>query len=339
MIKIGILGAGFMGRGHYDRYQKIPGVQVTAWADVEAERRKGVLLAQGNIDLGLKKLDLSGVTSYAGAAQLIAKSDVDVVDVCLPTYLHSRYAVAALQSGKHVFCEKPMALSLSQADAMIEAAAANRRTLMIGQCIRFWPEYLYLKKLIESQELGKPLSLRFSRMGTAPLWSWQGWMLDAKKSGGAILDLHIHDVDFVHYMLGKPRAIYAQGGNAGSTTGEDFVEAVYDYPDIPRVTIEAGWMRGGLGFQAGYDAWFEGGFLRYRGWETPALSLYLNDGKEPTHPQAEPGDAYSNELLYFVECLNKGLAPTRCLPESARDSLALIFAEQKSLRKKALVRL
>jgi predicted dehydrogenase len=136
MIRIGILGAGFMGRGHYDRYQKIPGVQVTAWADVEADRRKGVLLAQGNIDLGLKKLDLSGVTTYAGAAQLIAKAKVDVVDVCLPTYLHSRYAVAALQAGKHVFCEKPMALSLAQADAMVAAANQSGRTLMIGHCIR-----------------------------------------------------------------------------------------------------------------------------------------------------------------------------------------------------------
>lgn len=337
MIKIGILGMGFMGRGHFGRYATIPGAKVTAVADVEPERRRGELQVQGNIDLGLGKLDMSGVQAFAAAEELIAQADVDVVDVCLPTYLHSRYSVAALQAGKHVFCEKPMALSLAEADAMLEAAEQTGRLLMIGHCIRFWPEFLYLKELVDNQTLGKLLSLRMSRLGTGPLWSWDGWMLDAARSGGAVLDLHIHDVDFVHYMLGKPAVIDAQGGEAGGATGLNFVMAAYRYRHVPRVTIEGGWMRAGLGFQASYDAWFEGGFLQYKGWETPTLTLYRNDAQEATHPEVAPGDAYTNELRYFLDCVATGTPPERCLPRSARDSLALVFKEQESVRRLAPV--
>jgi len=339
MIKVGILGMGFIGRGHFSRIASIPDAKVTAVADVEPERRQGLLQIEGNIDLGLEKLDTTGVIPYDSAERLIVAAPVDVVDVCLPTYLHRRYTVAALDAGKHVFCEKPMALTLADADAMLEAAAKSGRLLMIGHCIRFWPEYMYLKKTMDSRELGALLSLRLSRMGTAPAWSWQGWMLDAKRSGGAILDLHVHDVDFMHHLLGNPRAVFAQGGHAGATSGYDFAEAAYQYDHVPRVTVEGGWMLGPLGFQASYDAWFEGGFLCYRGWESPTLTLYRNGEKSGTHPQFEPGDAYTNELRYFLDCVAKRKSPERCLPQSARDSLALIFKEQESIKRKARVKI
>ena len=113
--------------------------------------------------------------------------------------------------------------------------------------------------------------------------------------------------------------------------------AAYRYRYVPRVTVEGGWMRAGLAFQASYDAWFEGGFLQYRGWETPTLTLYLNDAPEPTHPEVAPGDAYTNELRYFLDCVATGTPPDRCLPRSARDSLALVLKEQESVRRLAPV--
>ncbi|NLS76542.1 MAG: Gfo/Idh/MocA family oxidoreductase [Chloroflexi bacterium] len=339
MIRVGLLGLGFMGRGHFDRYQQLADVQVTAIADAEPERRQGRLLANGNIDLGLKELDLAGIAVYADAQELVERADVDVVDVCLPTHLHSRLAVAALQAGKHVLCEKPMAPSLREADAMIAAAQASGRTLMIAQCIRFWPEYTYLTRTLREGTLGKLLSLRLTRSGTAPRWSWQGWMLDADRSGGALLDLHIHDVDYVHSLLGKPQAILAQGGNSGATTGYDIVSAAYQYDAVPRVSVEGAWMRAGWGFRAGYEALFEEGLLTYAGWQAPTLTLY-RPGAEPATPEDfESGDAYVNEIRYFADCVASGQAPTRCPPQEARDSLALALKEKESIEKRALVRL
>ena len=153
-----------------------------------------------------------------------------MVDVCLPTYLHAEHVIAAARAGKHVLCEKPMALSLEQADAMIEATEQAGVAFMVGHTLRFWPEYVAIKDLVSRGELGKPVAVAATRLGTAPTWSWDRWLLDPERGGGAVPDLHIHDIDYIAWLLGKPRSVMARGVRSANGCW-DHVFTTLDYED------------------------------------------------------------------------------------------------------------
>ncbi|HOU13616.1 MAG TPA: Gfo/Idh/MocA family oxidoreductase [Anaerolineae bacterium] len=330
MLKIGILGMGGMGWHHARRYPHVPNAQITAIADVVPERLEAKEAVAINLEDGAKALDLSQAARYPSAAQLIAEADVDVVDICLPTYLHAEYAIAALEAGIHVLCEKPMALSVADCDRMIAAARAADRRLMIAQCLRFWPEYLYLQKMIIEQPLGALLSLNMSRIGGRPRWSPDNWFLDPQRSGGALLDLHIHDVDYVNAVFGAPDRLYATGRAMAEPNSYDVIHACFGYDGGPQIHMHAGWSTAQVPFQAGFDAWFERGFARYADWK---LTVFDNLDEVAGHPaDIEPGDGYLNEIAYFLDCVETGAQPTRCLPESTRDSIALIDKEIESIK-------
>ncbi len=329
MLKVGILGMGGMGWHHARRYPHVPDAQIVAIADVIPERLEAKDAVAINLAGGEATLDLSRAARYPEAAQLIAEADVDVVDICLPTYLHAQYAIAALEAGLHVLCEKPMALSVADCDRMIAAARAADRRLMIAQCLRFWPEYLYLQKLITEQPLGALLSLNMFRIGGRPRWSPDNWFLDPKRSGGALLDLHIHDVDYVNAVFGMPDSLYATGRTTEEPESYDIIHACFNYDGGPQIHMHAGWSTAQVPFQAGFDAWFERGFVRYADWK---LTVFDNLEKTEGHPaDIEPGDGYLNEIAYFLDCVETGTQPTRCLPESTRDSIALIDKEIESI--------
>lgn len=332
MLKVGILGMGGMGWHHARRYPHVPNAQIEAIADVIPERLEAKEAIAINLAGGETALDLSQVARYPDAAQLIAAADVDVVDICLPTYLHAQYAIAALEAGLHVLCEKPMALSVADCDRMIAAARAADRRLMIAQCIRFWPEYLYLQKLVTEQSLGALLSLNLFRISGRPLWSPSNWFLDPKRSGGALLDLHIHDVDYVNAVFGVPDDLYATGRVTEEPESYDIIHACFTYDGGPQIHMHAGWSTAQVPFQAGFDAWFERGFVRYADWK---LTVFDNLEQVNGYPaDIEPGDGYLNEIAYFLDCVETGAALTRCLPESTRDSIALIDRETESIRSK-----
>ena len=328
MIKVGILGMGMMGWFHAARYAPLPNAKLVAIADITPERLEAKEAVSGNIADDASGAALASLDRYDDASRLIEEAGVDAVDICLPTFLHARYAVEALEAGLHVLCEKPMALSVEDADRMIAAARAADRQLMIAQCIRFWPEYLFLRRAVQEGTYGQLLSLHMTRMGGRPIWSWDNWFLDPSRSGGTILDLHIHDVDFVHYALGKPDRIQATARKTEATGSYDIIHALYQYDEGPQVHIHAGWSMAQIPFNAAFDAWFERGFIRYDGSNDPNLVVFddpVETKKEPAH--YEPGDGYAAEIAYFYRCLQTGVSPVECPPESARGSVALVQAE------------
>jgi predicted dehydrogenase len=233
-----------------------------------------------------------------------------------------------------------MALTVEDADRMITAAQQADRRLMIAQCIRFWPEYRYLKQCVEEQTFGKLLSLNMYRMGGRPIWSWENWFLDPARSGGMALDLHIHDVDYVNYLLGTPDDLQATARRFSASEAYDVIHACYHYNDGPQVHIHGGWSMAQIPFNAGFDAWFEEGFVRYDGRNTPALQVFDGlqkvtprpvDYQSPDHPSS---DAYKNEIAYFLQCVETDMPPTECPPESACESLALVKKEIAFAREK-----
>ena len=333
MIKVGIVGMGGMGWFHASKLAQMPNAVITAIADVTPERLEAKHAVQINIAGDQRAVDFSHVARFNSSTELIASADVDVVDICLPTYLHAPHAIDALQHGKHVLCEKPMALSSREAQTMVDASTANQRLLMVAQCIRFWPEYRFLRDCVRDGRYGKLLSLNMSRIGGRPVWSWQNWFLDPTRSGGPAFDLHIHDVDFVHYLLGKPDAIYSSARKSDATGAYDVMHSVFTYAASPQVHIHAGWSKPQIPFIATYDAWFERGFVRLDGRQTPALQVFEDVMKSEGRAAEYDGqfDAYYNEIAYFLECVERNVAPAECPPESARDSIGLIETIVRSI--------
>jgi predicted dehydrogenase len=250
--------------------------------------------------------------------------------VCVPSDCHAEIVIKALESGRPTLCEKPMAITLEQTDAMLEAAERTGQPLMIAQVVRFMGPYEFLKENVEKGTWGKLLKAEFHRLSGVPRWSMGDWMRDPARSGGVPLDLHIHDVDFVHYLLGKPFIILATACSLGATKGDkDMISAAFDYgADGPKVDIEAQWTNAPIPFTAGYTAIFEEAYLIANG---ESLTLYENDGTI-SEPDLAPVNGYEEEIRYFAQCVEAGIKPEKCLPESARDSVALVFAELQALK-------
>ncbi len=330
MLRIGVIGMGGMGWFHASRYFQIPNAQVVAIADVRPERLEAKNAVQINIENRASLPDLSAVQRFSEGSRLIEEAGVDIVDICLPSYLHAEYAIQALAAGQHVLCEKPMALNVQDANAMLAAARQTNRKLMIAQCIRFWPEYRFLKQTMQAGTLGKLLDLHMVRVGGRPAsWGWQDWFMDPARSGGSLYDLHIHDVDFVNSLLGAPDELLATGRRATPGSACEIVQATFRYANGPQVSIYSGWSEVQIPFRAGYEAWFERGFLHFDGNRSPALAIYDDPGQKNEQPaNFTPGDAYYNEIAYFINCVQNNQELAECPPESARDSLILLEQER-----------
>lgn len=333
MIKVGLVGLGFMGQMHYGVYSKSKKARITAIADVEPEKRKGdVSKSVGNIPGAARQLDLTGVEVFSTVEDLIAKADVDLVDICLPTYLHAKYTIMALKAGRHVMCEKPMALTAKDAAKMATVARASKGYLMIGHCIRFWPEYVYLRDVIKKKTYGGVLAARFTRLSPAPVWAWKNWLLNGAKSGGAEVDLHIHDTDFVIHAFGKPKSVYAVGVKQVSGA-YDYVVAHYRYAKKNlSIVAEGGWgFPAAYPFRMFYNVQFEKATVEYSSMATPTITVYQKDGRVQ-YPKMSGPDGYHSELNYFLECIRKGKAPKTVTPADAALSVKVIEKEISSIK-------
>ncbi len=330
---MGIIGLGGMGRVHLATHVAGRRGRLVAVADVDAKRLAGGWRkVQSNIRApGGPRADLSGVARYPSAEELIADPRVEVVDVCLPTYLHAEYSIMALAAGKHVLCEKPIAESLAPARRLAAAAAKARGRFMVAHCLRFWPEYLWLKEqVIKRRKYGRVLAASFRRMSSAPRWSWRNWMADPAKSGGVPLDLHIHDVDFLRFAFGGPQAVSALG--AVGKNGVNHIAASYRYDRLGPVTAEASWcMAPAFGFEMGFTVVCERATVIYGSRNSPALVVH-GDSRRSRSPRLAKGDGYAREIDYFLECVQKNRAPRVSSAAEALKSLKLALAEVRSLR-------
>lgn len=327
-LRAGIIGVGNMGRHHIGQMEKIPEIQPVAIADPDPVRLHNKATIVGNIALPEPKIDFETLQHFNDGRDLIAQADVDFVDIVTPSYLHAEMAVLAAEKGRHILVEKPMALSSAEAQRMIDAARANNVRLMVAQVVRFWPEYLYLRETVTSGRLGRLMRAEFYRRGSRPRWSWRKWMSDVKCSGGAPLDLHIHDVDYVNYLLGAPAQIAAVRVCSPEPTGHDLTTAQYTYADGLTVTIDGGWYApGNYGFYSSYEAVFERGIVRYHGGMQPALTVMHNESDEIETP-AVSGDPYEAEIRFFAHCLLDDCDPAQeHPPESSLAAIALVERE------------
>lgn len=335
MLKAGLMGIGFMGRGHLDIYERLAAeeapVRLTAVCDIDEDKFEGEFVP-GNIDVGAGDYDFSKYNLYTDIEEMLAKEDLDFVDIALPTYLHAEAAVKALDRGLDVLCEKPMARSSQECEQMIAAAEKNSQKLMIAQCLRFWPEYEELKKYVDSAKLGEVIEGYFYRGGAVPKWSYENWLLDEEKSGGVLLDQHVHDVDMINWLFGPPQKVSTLGRNVIAGSGYDAVSTnyIYEKQDIV-VNAQDDWvLEGDYGFKMHYRVNFTEGNLIFSGGQ---LTVNPNEGSSFV-PELPDEQGYYREIKYFVDCLLADRPIKTADPESTRNSIIIAEAEKKSADKK-----
>jgi predicted dehydrogenase len=205
---------------------------------------------------------------------------------------------------------------------MVEAAKAVQKKLMIGHCLRFWPEYEFLKHVVDNGKYGKVRTASFYRGGNAPGWSYENWMLEVDKSGGALVDLHIHDVDMINWLFGKPEAVSALCSEA-----YDIVSAHYRYEDGKIIHAQADLsLPGEVGFEMSYRVHMEKATLIYRDFK---LTIYPREGS-PWVYEHDGKLGHYHEIKYFAECLLKDEAVLTSLPEDSLLALQIVEAERIS---------
>jgi predicted dehydrogenase len=331
MQKILVTGFGFMGQLHAQVYAALPKASLAAVVDQD-------------VDAAKKKAQRLGLTVpiYSDIDEALRAIAVDVVDVCVPTQLHPGYVRKAIAAGKHVFCEKPFAATTKEAIALATAAKKAGIKMQIGQCIRFWPEYQALEKFTRERRGGRLLSLSLYRRSGRPGYSVGDWVNKADLSGGAAFDLHIHDTDYVHHLLGKPRAVTSVGTK--DPTGWSHIFTTYHFDGVA-VTAEGGWnYPSQWGFQMGFEAIYENAVIEFNSRVSPTLMITEKSGERRPMAFASPKvksaggtkgnisslGGYFNELNYFIDCIERGRHPEIATPAQGAESVRTVLAEIKS---------
>lgn len=333
MIRVGIIGAGFIGRMHFNNYlRQTDAAEVVALCDKDAARRMGDFKeVSGNLDTGDDMSVSTELRGYEDYRELIADPEVDLVDICVPTFMHKDIALAALVAGKHVLCEKPMACSVQECDEMLAAADAAPGTFMIAQCVRFWPEYDYLKQVLTDQRYGALKSLHLRRQASTPNYSMDNWLINADLSGGMILDLHVHDVDFIYYLLGRPQSISVQG-NFKQERSVERIYAYWQYQERIPILLEGFWdMPASFGFNMGFSALFERAAIEWDLNREQPLTVYTYDHESKIIPELSGDDGYYNEIEYFLDCIAADKKPAVTTPLQSREAVAIALAERQAV--------
>jgi len=337
MIRVGIVGFGFMGRTHFRCWKALEDVEIVAVCETNSQITEGLKKKAGNIENTKDAIDLRDVKLYTNIDEMLKNEKLDVVSISLPTYLHAEYSIKALSKGIHVLCEKPMALNVEDCERMISEADKSGKILQIGHCIRFWPEYAKAKEIVDNDRYGKVIAATFQRLGAAPTWSADNWLLNEKLSGSVALDLHIHDTDFAQYLFGMPYSVYSLG--AKDSEGKlVHIVTQYHYKNI-LVTAEGGWtMMPSFGFQMSFNIAMEKATLVYDLTRKPTFRL-CPSGEEALAPDVQEGDGWLLEVEHFAKAIRgEKVKPIISLAQSM-NSVRIVQAEKESIMQKEVIRI
>ncbi len=333
MVRIGIVGLGFMGRIHFLASQHLNGAKVAAVCSRDSAKLAGDWRnTRGNFGPEPGHVDLTGIKTYAAVTDLLADPEIDLIDICTVTDQHAALAIQALKAGKHVLVEKAIALSTSDADAMVSAAHSAGKLLMVAHVLPFFPEFKFAAEAIRSGKYGKLLAAHFKRMIAKPDWSAD--IGDAAKTGGPAVDLHIHDTHFIGLVCGVPKQVFAVGSVEKDAV--TYLTTSYLYgPGGPAVTCSSGAVcMSGRPFAHGFEIYLEKASLLYDSSGTPLTLLTVNG--ESSQPQlvggGDPLSAFTDEIQTAVNGVASGKEPDLLSGQLARDALVLCHRECDSVK-------
>jgi len=318
-MKIAIVGCGGLGTVHADCYSAIPGVAVTGVCDLDA-------------DAARKLAERTGARAFASFEEMLAQTECDAVSVTLPSHLHKTFAVKAAMAGKHVICEKPIALNLEDAAEMIRVCREQGVRLFVGHVVRFFPEYVQMKRKVEEGAIGRPGVAHAKRFGSHPGLK-RPWFKDDACSGGAVVDLMVHDIDFMRWTLGEVQTVYGLRAREGDV---DYNSATLLFESGAVANLEAYW-----GYAGPFTTYAEiagsKGIIVSDGTRSRSLQIRKSSPGEAGGPFVEvpqsPGyrSPFLNELAHFIDCIRSGEEPI-VTAHDAYKALEIALAITESAR-------
>lgn len=325
MVRIAVLGAGFMGSTHAKALAAIPDVEI-AGIYGQSEKRAKPLAEE------------LGTTWTTDLERLIDDPSVDGIDICLPGPQHRSVTEMAIAAGKHVLLEKPITLLAEDADALVDLAASTDRVFMVAHVLRFWPEYMELQRLATGGEYGKVIQGIAYRRQAFPAWS--ALFSQSDLTGGGVIDMMIHDYDALNWVFGEPKAVVARGIRNPRSGGYDQVQVMIDYGDSWAQVDGGMMMPESYPFTSSLQVLCESGAVEYNfqaggrsvemGTGRNDLMLYPNEG-DPSQIKLDQEDPYAAECAYWVECIRTGAPATRATPADARQALKVALAARRAL--------
>lgn len=310
MLKVGLVGVGGISGVHIQAWEKYENAQLTSICDIRPERFE-------------RYPDKKHYTDFD---EMLASEKFDIIDICLPTFLHTEFALKCLKKGINVICEKPISLKKEDVDLIYNTAKENGVKFMVAQVLRFWPEYELVKQVYDDKRYGKLLTGRMSRLGAYPKWSWDSWYTDEKRSGLVPFDLHIHDLDFMVYAFGSPKV---ERSLKIKNDTNYYMNNIYDFGDFS-VIADASWYNVPYPFKMEFSFEFEEAIVAM---EDGYFKVYESNGKvidlrasdkcegDVSIPQ---GDAYYKEIEYFASCVINDIWPDKVKAEELKTVIDIL---------------
>jgi UDP-N-acetylglucosamine 3-dehydrogenase len=321
--RVGIVGANLYGRIYAQSFAKQPEVKLVGLAPARGD---------GETELAAQL----GIKQYDSVPQMLDEAHLDVLCVCSATAEHADHTLLAAAAGVHVLCERPIAMSLEEAQRMIAAVSEAQVTFMVGHVLRFWPEYVAVNDLLASGELGQVRSATTSRVSGTLSPPWQQRLLDPGLGFGS-LEALIHDMDYLGWVLGTPLSIHAQGIKAPSESWGQ-MQCLIEFANGGHAQSEASYLVP-LSFplsmylrvlaEKGTVVFEFRGALSSRGASTRNL-MVTRVGGTPEVLDVSASDAYESQISYFLRCIETGQQPELGTAKQATQALAMILAAARS---------
>ena len=312
MLKVGLVGVGAISGSHIPTWIDNENVELVALCDVRPERME----------------EYPDVKHYTDYEEMLNCEELDIIDICVPTYLHVEYSTMAMNKGINVLCEKPVSLKNGDAEMLYKLATEKNVKFMVAQVLRFWNEYTVLKEIYDTQKYGKLLSGSMIRLSARPRWSWDNWYFDKDRSGLVPFDLHIHDSDFIVYAFGKPKNVRSFRSN---TPAQDYLNAVYEFDDFS-ICTEASWYAPLYPFSAEFRFQFEkaivanenGAFKIYQLEDDKVIDFSADGGCDDKEISIPKSNGYANEIVYFIDCVLNDKQPSVVKPDELETVISIL---------------
>jgi predicted dehydrogenase len=344
-LRVGIAGIGFMGWIHYLAYRRMPGVTIAAICTRDKKKLNGDWRSiHGNFGPAGEKVDVSGMKRYSDLRDLLADPEIDLIDNCLPPYLHHDVSVKALRAGKHVFLEKPMALTVADCIGMVAEAKRHGQQVLVGHVLPFFPEYAYARKIIESRKYGRLLGGSFKRVISDPLWLKDFY--DPHRVGGPLIDLHVHDAHFIRLLFGMPEMVSCQGRMRGEVV--EYANSHFYFADPAQVVSASSGVinQQGRVFTHGFEIHLEKATLHFEfaalADQAELMPFKILDSKgkviRPDLGDGDPVRAFEAEIAEVAKSVRSGRPSAILSGELARDAIMLCHKQTESVMKGRPVR-
>ena len=317
MIRVGLVGIGFMGWIHQLAYRRSNQARLVAFCSSDATKRTGDWRGiKGNFGPPGDQIALDGIEVFESLERMVRSPEIDVIDICLPPHLHTSASILAMENGKDVFCEKPLALNSADCFQIMETASRLDRLVMVAHVLPYMGAFAHATELIAKKTYGRPIGGYFKRIISDPTWIPDFYAKD--KVGGPLVDLHVHDLHWIQLLFGKPIRVNAVGRMQGDVA--KFVHAIYEFED-PEIAVasSSGVIDGpGRPFTHGFELQLEHATLQHEfaafsdSTETMPLKIVTRDGQviRPELPVNDEVDAFVAEIEDMAQSVrSRSIAP------------------------------